>query len=102
MNAVDKFAQLEAQFKAIEKLYKAQKKKLLKAGANACGADEFKSIVDGDEWFLEYEMGKTMVFSKERAIELGFLTEEQYEASKVQSVRQTLKVCLKPALQLAA
>lgn len=102
MNAIDKFAQIEAQYKAIKKLYDAQKKALLKAGADACGPGELESTIDGDEYFLNYKMGPVMTFSKDRAIELGYLTEEEYEASKVQSSRETMKVELKPAFEFAA
>lgn len=90
----DRFALLEAEFKALKKQYEALKEEALTACMAAAG-DDLKSIVEGDHFFLDYSMTSIKTFKAERAIELGYITKEQVEASKVGSTRQNLTVKIK-------
>lgn len=98
MNAVDKFAQIEAEFKAIKKMYEAAKADMIEACMDMCGPDQFKSSIDGDTFKVEFSLTSVSQFSLDRAIELGFITEEEVEASKVSNTRKNLKTSLKSKL----
>lgn len=87
-NIADRFAQIEAQYKAIEKLYKAAKAEALEA-CYAVAGDDMKAIVDGDDFFLEFSLTAVNSFSAEKA--KSFLTDEQIAACMVQGTRQNLK-----------
>jgi hypothetical protein len=86
----DRFAQIEAEYKAIEKLYKAAKAEALEACYAAADAD-CKAFVPGDMFSLEFSLTPTRTFSLDRAKELGFLTDEQVELCKTEGTRQNLK-----------
>jgi hypothetical protein len=87
----DRFALREAEFKALKKQYEVLKDEALTACMAAAG-DDLKSIVEGDHFFLDYSLTATKTFKVERALELGYITKEQVEASKVGSTRQNLAV----------
>ena len=89
-NIADRFAQIEAEYKAIEKLYKAAKAEALEA-CYAVAGDDLKATVEGDIFSLEFSLTPTNNFSLERAKELGFITDEEVEKCKVQGTRQNLK-----------
>lgn len=84
----DRFAQIEAEYKAIKKLYDAVKAEALEA-CMAVAGDDLKSFVPGDQFALEFSLTATNSFSTERA--KSFLTAEQIEACMVQGTRQNLK-----------
>lgn len=90
-NIADRFAQIEAEYKAIEKLYKAAKAEALAACMDVCGVDETESTLDGDLFSLKFKLTPVKTFSIDRAKELGFITEEEIEQCKVQGTRQLLK-----------
>ena len=87
----DRFALLEAEYKAMKKQYEALKEEALTACMNAAG-DDLKAIVNGDHFFFDYSLTSTKTFKVERAIELGYITKEQIEECKVGSTRQNLAV----------
>lgn len=89
MNTIDRFAQIEAEYKALEKLYKAAKQEVLDL-CYASANNEMKATVAGDMFAAEFSLTSSLVFSAERAKE--FLTAEQVEACKVQQTRQNLKI----------
>ena len=93
MNIADRFAQIEAEYKAIEKLYKAVKAEALEACMDACGPSETKSTVAGDLFLLNFSLVPVNAFSAEKA--KAFLTPKQIEACMVQNSRQILKSDLK-------
>lgn len=84
----DRYARIEAEFKAIEKLYKAAKAEALEACLNAAG-DDLKAYVAGDEFALDFSLTAVNQFSAEKA--RAFLTEEQIAQCYTQTTRQNLK-----------
>ena len=84
----DRFAQIEAEYKAIEKLYKAAKAEALEA-CMAAADDDMKAFVAGDMFALEFSLTSTNTFSAERA--KSFLTEEQIAQCMTQGTRQNMK-----------
>lgn len=87
----DRYAQLDAEFKALKKQYEALKEEALTACMNAAG-DDLKSVLDGDHFALHFSLTPTASFKLERALELGYITKEQVEECKVGSTRQNLSV----------
>ena len=87
----DRYAQIEAEFKALKKQYEALKEEALTACMAAAG-DDLKSIVNGDHFALHFSLTPTNTFKLERAFELGYITKEQVEECKVGSTRQNLSV----------
>ncbi|CAB4130668.1 hypothetical protein UFOVP122_18 [uncultured Caudovirales phage] len=87
----DRFALLDAEFKALKKQYEALKEEALTACMAAAG-DDLKATVNGDHFFLDYSLTATKTFKVERALELGYITKEQIEECKVGSTRQNLAV----------
>jgi len=90
----DRYAQIEAEFKALKKQYEALKEEALTACMAAAG-DDLKAIVNGDHFFLDYSLSATKTFKVERALELGYITKEQVEECKIGSTRQNLSVKLR-------
>jgi len=91
MNIADRFALIEAEYKAMKKQYEALKEEALTACMNAAG-DDMKAIVNGDQFFLDFSLTATNSFKLERAIELGYITKTQADECKVGSTRQNLAV----------
>jgi len=87
----DRYAQIEAEFKALKKQYEALKEEALTACMAAAG-DDLKAVVNGDHFFLDYSLTATKTFKIERALELGYITKDQVEECKVGSTRQNLAV----------
>ena len=85
----DRFAHIEAEFKALKKLYEAAKAEALEACMEKAG-DDLKAFVAGEEFALEFSLTPVNQFSLKKAQELGFITEEQIALSKVQTSRQNL------------
>jgi hypothetical protein len=94
MNIADRFALLEAEYKAMKKQYEALKEEALTACMNAAG-DDMKAIVNGDQFFLDFSLTATSSFKLERAMELGYITKAQADECKVGSTRQNLSVKLR-------
>ena len=90
----DRYAQLDAEFKALKKQYEALKEEAITACMAAAGED-LKAIVNGDHVFLDYRMTSTKTSKVERALELGYITKEQVEECKIGSTRQNLSVKLR-------
>ena len=90
----DRYAQLDAEFKALKKQYEALKEEAITTCMAAAG-DDLKAIVNGDHFFLDYSLSATKIFKVERALELGYITKEQVEECKVGSTRQNLSVKLR-------
>ena len=90
----DRYAQIEAEFKALKKQYEALKEEALTVCMAAAG-DDLKAIVNGDHFFLDYSLSATKTFKVERALELGYITKEQIEECKTGSTRQNLSVKLR-------
>jgi hypothetical protein len=84
---IDRFAQIEAEFKAIKKLYEAAKADVLSACLNAAGED-MKAHLDGDLFSVDFSLTAVNQFSAERA--KAFLTEDQIAQCYTQSTRQNL------------
>lgn len=99
MNIADRFAHIEAEYKAIEKLYKAAKAEALEA-CYAVAGDDLTATVDGDNYFLEFSLTAVNSFSAEKA--KAFLTDEQIAACMVQNTRQNLKPKTKAKIKIAA
>lgn len=89
----DRFAQIEAEYNAIKKLYEAAKKEALDACMDACGPTETKSVVDGDRFSLHFSLTPTHTFSAEKAKK--FLTEEQIAACMTSGTRRNLDAKVK-------
>lgn len=87
----DRFALLDAEFKALKKQYEALKEEALTACMGAAG-DDLKAVVNGENFALHFSLTPTSSFKLERALELGYITAEQVEACKVGSTRQNLSV----------
>tara|TARA_R110000868_G_scaffold62328_4_gene188459 strand:+ start:8874 stop:9176 length:303 start_codon:yes stop_codon:yes gene_type:complete len=90
----DRFALLEAEYKAMKKQYEALKEEALTACMNSAG-DDMKAIVNGDQFFLDFSLTATSSFKLERAIELWYITKAQADECKVGSTRQNLSVKLR-------
>lgn len=88
---VDRYAQMEAEFKALKKQYEALKEEALTVCMNAAG-DDLKAVVNGDQFALHFSLTPTSSFKIERALELGYITKAQVEECKVGSTRQNLSV----------
>lgn len=99
-NIADRFAQIEAQYKAIKKIYEDTKEEALKECMAACGPTETKSIVDGENFFLEFSLTPTKNFSAELAKK--FLTEEQIAKCYTTSTRRNLSAEVKAQILKAA
>ena len=84
----DRFAQIEADYKAIEKLYKALKAEALEA-CMAAANEEMKAYVVGDKFALDFSLTPVNQFSAEKA--RAFLTEDQLAQCYTQTTRQNLK-----------
>ena len=84
----DRYARIEAEFKAIKKLYEAVKAEALDACLDAAGED-LKAYVAGEEFALDYSMTPVNQFSLEKA--KAFLTEDQLAQCYTQTTRQNLK-----------
>jgi hypothetical protein len=90
-NIIDRFAQIEAEYKAIKALYEDAKKEVLDLCYASANAD-MKATVAGDLFAAEFSLTSSNVFSAEKA--KAFLTADQIEACKTQQTRQNLKVKL--------
>lgn len=90
-NIADRFALIEAEYKALKAQYEALKEEALTACMNAAG-DDLKAVVPGEHFALHFSLTPVSSFKLERAIELGYITKEQVEACKVGSTRQNLSV----------
>ena len=84
----DRYARIEAEFKAIKKLYEAVKAEALDACLDAAGED-LKAYVAGEEFALDYSMTPVNQFSLEKA--KAFLTEDQLAQCYTQTTRQNMK-----------
>jgi hypothetical protein len=84
----DRFAHIEAEFKALKKLYEAAKAEALEACMAKAG-DDLTAFIAGDMFALEYSMTPVNQFSSEKA--KAFLTEEQIAQCYTQTTRQNLK-----------
>ena len=84
----DRFAHMEAEFKALKKQYEALKAEALQVCMDAAG-DDMKAFVAGDMFALEFSLTATNTFSAERA--KAFLTEDQIAQCMTQGTRQNLK-----------
>jgi hypothetical protein len=89
VSIADRFAQIEAEYKAIKDLYEAVKEEALAACMDACGPTETKSTVDGERFTLKFSLTDTTTFSAKKAKE--FLTEEQIAACMEGGTRRNLK-----------
>jgi hypothetical protein len=85
----DRFAQIEAEYKAIKDLYEAVKEEALTACMDACGPTDTKSTVDGDRYTLKFSLTDTTTFSAKKAKE--FLTDEQIAKCMEGGTRRNLK-----------
>lgn len=85
----DRFAHMEAEFKALKKQYEALKAEALEACMAKAG-DDLTAFIAGDMFALDFSMTPVNQFSLKKAQELGFITEEQIALSKVQTSRQNL------------
>ena len=85
----DRYAQIEAEFKALKKQYEALKEEALTACMAAAG-DDLKAVVDGNHFAPHSSLTPTTSFKLERALELGYITKQQVEECKVGSTRQNL------------
>lgn len=88
-NIADRFAQIEAEYNAIKKLYEATKAEALEACMDACGVADTKSEVAGDFFTLHFSLTPTENFSSELAKQ--FLTDEQIAACMTTGTRRNLK-----------
>jgi hypothetical protein len=88
IHIADRFAQLEADFKALKKEYEAAKAEALALCMDAADAD-LKAFVKGDMFALDFSMTPVNQFSLEKA--KAFLTEDQIAQCYVQTSRQNLK-----------
>lgn len=84
----DRFAQIEADYKALKKVYEALKAEALEACMDAADAD-MKAFVAGDRFALEFSLSSVNQFSAEKA--KAFLTDEQIAQCYVQGTRQNMK-----------
>jgi len=84
----DRYARIEAEFKAIKKLYEAVKAEALDACLDAAG-DDLKAYVAGEEFALDFSLTPVNQFSLEKA--KAFLTEDQLAQCYTQTTRQNLK-----------
>ena len=96
----DRFAQIEAEYNAIKKLYEAAKAEALDACMDACDADATESTVDGDMFTLHFSLTSTKTFSTELAKQ--FLTEEQIAACMTTGTRRNLKAKTKAKIKIMA
>lgn len=92
----DRFAQIEAEFKAIKKLYEAAKAEALEA-CYAEADEDLKAFIAGDQFGLEFSLTPVSTFSAEKA--KSFLTDEQIAACTGQTTRQNLKPKLLAKIQ---
>ena len=90
-NLADRYALIEAEYKALKAQYEALKEEALTACMAGAG-DDLKAIVPGEHFALHFSLTPTKSFKLERALELGYITAEQVEACKVGSTRQNLSV----------
>jgi len=84
----DRYARIEAEFKAIKKLYEAVKAEALDACLDAAG-DDLKAYVAGEEFALDFSLTPVNQFSLEKA--KAFLTEDQLAQCYTQTTRQNMK-----------
>ena len=85
----DRFAQIEAEFKALKTLYEKTKAEALGICMAECTGDSLSSFVEGDMFGLDYSMTPVNQFSSEKA--KVFLTAEQLSQCYTQTTRQNLK-----------
>jgi hypothetical protein len=88
-NIADRFAQIEAEYKALKAQYEAVKQEAIDACMASAG-DDLKAVVPGDHFALHFSLTATSSFKLERAIELGYITKAQADECKVGSTRQNL------------
>ena len=88
MHIADRFAHMEAEFKALKKEYEALKAEALEACMAKAG-DDLTAFIAGDTFALEFSLTPVNQFSTERA--RSFLTDEQIAACYKQTTRQNLK-----------
>ena len=93
----DRFAQIEAEYNAIKKLYEAAKEEALDACMAVCGVGDTKSEVDGDGYTLHFSLTSTKTFSSELAKQ--FLTDEQIAACMTTGTRRNLKAKTKAKIK---
>lgn len=86
----DRFAQIEAEFKALKTLYEKTKAEALGICMAECTGDSLSSFVEGEMFGLDFSLTPVNSFSLKKAQELGFITDEQVALSKVQTSRQNL------------
>jgi len=84
----DRFAQIEADYKELKKVYEALKAEALAVCMDAADAN-MKAFVAGDRFALEFSLTATNTFSAEKAKQ--FLTEDQLAQCYVQGTRQNMK-----------
>lgn len=96
----DRFAKIEAEYKAIKDIYDALKEEAINACMDACGPTETKSTVDGEEFYLKFSFTETRTFSQKLAKE--FLTQEQFDKCFTGGTRRNLSAEVKPRLASAA
>jgi len=84
----DRFAHIEAEFKALKKQYEALKAEALEACMAKAG-DDLTAFIAGDMFALDFSLTPVNQFSAERA--RSFLTDEQIAACYTQTTRQNLK-----------
>ena len=84
----DRFAHMEAEFKALKKQYEALKAEALEACMAKAG-DDLTAFIAGDMFALDYSMTPVNQFSLEKA--KAFLTEDQLAQCYTQTTRQNLK-----------
>lgn len=84
----DRFAHMEAEFKALKKQYEALKAEALEACMAKAG-DDLTAFIAGDMFALDFSLTPVNQFSSEKA--KAFLTEEQLSQCYTQTTRQNLK-----------
>lgn len=84
----DRFAHMEAEFKALKKQYEALKAEALEACMAKAG-DDLTAFIAGDMFALDYSMTPVNQFSLEKA--KAFLTEDQLAQCYTQTTRQNMK-----------
>ena len=84
----DRFAHMEAEFKALKKQYEALKAEALEACMAKAG-DDLTAFIAGDMFALDFSLTPVNQFSLEKA--RAFLTEDQLAQCYTQTTRQNLK-----------
>jgi phosphopantetheinyl transferase (holo-ACP synthase) len=84
----DRFAHMEAEFKALKKQYEALKAEALEACMAKAG-DDLTAFIAGDMFALEFSLTPVNQFSLEKA--KAFLTADELSQCYTQTTRQNLK-----------